>query len=86
MRCNADDYRNRAKECEAVAEIFTSSSARLELLELADGWRAMAEHLDEQARLSRDTTRSPISAAQSGSGGDYLSPLAGRTTRRSLVS
>lgn len=54
MRCTADDYRARAEQCEASAEIVISSSARRDLLELADSWRAMADQLEQRTAAAAE--------------------------------
>jgi len=52
MQRNADIYRSRADECELAALRATTIQSRDRFLELARGWRAMAEHIDRTLPLA----------------------------------
>jgi len=43
-RSKADDYRERARECEARAMVCSTPDVKQSLLDLAAEWQAMANH------------------------------------------
>jgi hypothetical protein len=59
------DYRERARELRVFADEFTNPAARLDLLDVADRWDAMADKLERGERISK-AMRPPLPAKAAG--------------------
>jgi hypothetical protein len=46
LKSNADEYRAKARECEELAEKTRDALIKQQLLDIAQKWRYMADHLE----------------------------------------
>jgi len=52
MQSKANDCRARAQDCESAAWRAATPKLREHLLDLAHGWRDVADHLERRARIT----------------------------------
>jgi hypothetical protein len=67
MQSRVAEFRARAQQCESAARRAMTLTTKGHLLELARGWRDMADHLERRARI---TTLAQPDAVKTGPGSD----------------
>ena len=58
---DSDEYRRRAGECLLFTQYVTSERSKQLLVQMALGWRDLAERAEQQKRQSGETSKGAVS-------------------------